>query len=601
MDKLKTKQQKMVEEAEKLARETARKQAQLRRIEKERLLRRTVFETICELSETVSEEILLQKVFIYKFQLNNLDVNSWWEMVEERFLDHLCGFPLCSNKVVMKQLSLYRIDRKNKKVVFIFLLNSSNDYLDGYVCVSLQIFERCTETQKFCGEKCFRRSAYVISQLADEPLWIRGSHCGRYLNFALIFSVFFMISLNPPPTQKPVEQTVAKQPINVEFVRERSVVMKLSDLHIGESAETDDEKSEEDEDIYSGLQSKDNEERMWELSKQMRSCAVGSQKASQAPEPSKNVSANSERKLDNHEEGVCTRIVSSDKKNDDESHDKIPDSNKKTSPQSNTSTKQQPKEEAMLSFEEKMAKLKARCSAIKQKQRTPKIVEAKPLDMLRYAKLAEKAFEEFEKIAKKFWELNVLNVFRQWVGKATLLYLQKRGTLTIFDDEALTEVEAIFMQFCAGDRKLPGKGRDGEGDVILPRVHKYDQALARRDVLYESLLPSWHSFERDIEVEDCAHRAYPLISTFTLSADNVNLDKCEARLAVAFIFRLLAHCDTDLLDVYFPTNKCVNSSFAKYLENIECPMSVFNRMIKDVMDRIASLSSDQEQEHSDVH
>ncbi|VDM34904.1 unnamed protein product, partial [Toxocara canis] len=32
-------------------------------------------------------------------------------------MGHLCGFPSCSNATEMKPMSMYRIDRKNKKVI----------------------------------------------------------------------------------------------------------------------------------------------------------------------------------------------------------------------------------------------------------------------------------------------------------------------------------------------------------------------------------------------------------------------------------------------------------------------------------------------------
>uniref|UniRef100_A0A914RH32 RNA polymerase II subunit B1 CTD phosphatase RPAP2 homolog n=1 Tax=Parascaris equorum TaxID=6256 RepID=A0A914RH32_PAREQ len=109
-----------------------------------------------------------------KFKLNNLDVSSWWEVVEERFLSHLCGFPTCSNTVEMKPMSIYRIDRKQMKA-----------------SVQIAIFERCTEKQKFCSKDCFLRSAFVLSQLAEEPLWIRG-----YRQRSLSVFFIFFLSLN---------------------------------------------------------------------------------------------------------------------------------------------------------------------------------------------------------------------------------------------------------------------------------------------------------------------------------------------------------------------------------------------------------------------
>lgn len=68
-------------------------------------------------------------------QLNNLDQSSWMEVVEERYLGRMCGFPLCTNPVQVKNAQKYRIDLKNKKVggFLIFatnVLRSQNAVLD---------------------------------------------------------------------------------------------------------------------------------------------------------------------------------------------------------------------------------------------------------------------------------------------------------------------------------------------------------------------------------------------------------------------------------------------------------------------------------------
>ncbi|VDN19554.1 unnamed protein product [Gongylonema pulchrum] len=73
------------------------------------------------------------------------------EVVEERYISKICGFPLCSNPVEVKFSQKYRIDVKNKKV-----------------------YERSAEVDKFCCQNCFLRSAVLRAQLDTEPLWIRG-------------------------------------------------------------------------------------------------------------------------------------------------------------------------------------------------------------------------------------------------------------------------------------------------------------------------------------------------------------------------------------------------------------------------------------------
>lgn len=51
-----------------------------------------------------------------QFQVHNLDVVSWDEVVEERDIGGLCGLPVCSNNARPKTNQKYHIDRKVKKV-----------------------------------------------------------------------------------------------------------------------------------------------------------------------------------------------------------------------------------------------------------------------------------------------------------------------------------------------------------------------------------------------------------------------------------------------------------------------------------------------------
>ncbi|MCP9263199.1 hypothetical protein DINM_006539 [Dirofilaria immitis] len=84
-------------------------------------------------------------------KLNSLDRSSWMEVIEERYLGRMCGFPLCTNPVEVRNVQKYRIDLRNKKV-----------------------FEQSAVINKFCSRSCFLRFIAVRSQLKTEPLWIRG-------------------------------------------------------------------------------------------------------------------------------------------------------------------------------------------------------------------------------------------------------------------------------------------------------------------------------------------------------------------------------------------------------------------------------------------
>lgn len=84
-----TSSKKAAEDVNKLKKAMAEQQE---RIRMEKARRRKVFEAICVLSDPVSAEILIE-------QMRVLDVLSWNEVVEERFLSRLCGYPICEQEI----------------------------------------------------------------------------------------------------------------------------------------------------------------------------------------------------------------------------------------------------------------------------------------------------------------------------------------------------------------------------------------------------------------------------------------------------------------------------------------------------------------------
>ncbi|CAG9535073.1 unnamed protein product [Cercopithifilaria johnstoni] len=178
---------------------------------KEQQLRKAVYDTIVALSDCVVETTL-QKL------LNNLDQSSWMEVIEERYLGRMCGFPLCTNPVEVKNSQKYRIDLKNKKV-----------------------FERSAEIDKFCCEDCFLRSVAVRAQLETEPLWIRGNERVK------------VFDLNATNIRQQQQNTC-----DFEFNEDQQLITSLEILKIGDIVESDDE--DNDDEIKTDEEKRDDEE-----------------------------------------------------------------------------------------------------------------------------------------------------------------------------------------------------------------------------------------------------------------------------------------------------------------------------------------------------
>uniref|UniRef100_A0A914VLM8 RNA polymerase II subunit B1 CTD phosphatase RPAP2 homolog n=1 Tax=Plectus sambesii TaxID=2011161 RepID=A0A914VLM8_9BILA len=107
-------------------------------------LRRTVYDTIIALSDPISNDVLQSKLHL-------LDVQSWHEVVEERYLGRLCGFPTCSKKVHVELKQKYKINRQSKKV-----------------------YDSSAEELKFCSKECLAKHQYVLTLVESQPLWLTG-------------------------------------------------------------------------------------------------------------------------------------------------------------------------------------------------------------------------------------------------------------------------------------------------------------------------------------------------------------------------------------------------------------------------------------------
>ncbi|XP_065896756.1 putative RNA polymerase II subunit B1 CTD phosphatase rpap2 isoform X1 [Dysidea avara] len=83
-----------------------------------------------------------------------LDPDHYERVSEERYLDHLCGYPLCDNHVD-KVDRPYHISVKTKKVY------------------------ELTERKQFCSGWCYKASKYFSAQLDPTPLWARGNDKSR--------------------------------------------------------------------------------------------------------------------------------------------------------------------------------------------------------------------------------------------------------------------------------------------------------------------------------------------------------------------------------------------------------------------------------------
>lgn len=83
------------------------------------------------------------------FQLIHLNQAHYDDIVEERSISMLCGYPLCDITLADIPKQQYIISKTQNKVFDI------------------------TERKKFCSNKCYKSSVYLKEQILTTPLWVR--------------------------------------------------------------------------------------------------------------------------------------------------------------------------------------------------------------------------------------------------------------------------------------------------------------------------------------------------------------------------------------------------------------------------------------------
>ncbi|XP_061549103.1 putative RNA polymerase II subunit B1 CTD phosphatase rpap2 isoform X1 [Phycodurus eques] len=126
------------------AEEEARRRDVIRETLRERLeLEKRALQVVQRLIEdSVSDDFLLDCAKL-------ITAANYKDVVEERFITKLCGYPLCANKLGKIPKQQYKISTKTNKVYDI------------------------TERKSFCSNFCYKASKEFELQISKTPLWLR--------------------------------------------------------------------------------------------------------------------------------------------------------------------------------------------------------------------------------------------------------------------------------------------------------------------------------------------------------------------------------------------------------------------------------------------
>lgn len=82
-------------------------------------------------------------------QLTHINQSHYDDIVEERAIMKLCGYPLCDGELVDVPTKQYHISVTQNKVYDI------------------------TQRKNYCSSQCYKSSEYLKEQLLTTPLWVR--------------------------------------------------------------------------------------------------------------------------------------------------------------------------------------------------------------------------------------------------------------------------------------------------------------------------------------------------------------------------------------------------------------------------------------------
>ncbi|ALC38324.1 CG34183, partial [Drosophila busckii] len=100
-----------------------------------------------EIVVTLMEPHIEESAFLA--MLCEIGPENYNDIVDERHINKLCGYPLCSATVIKVPTKQYQICAAKNKVYDI------------------------TERKKFCSGHCFKASEFIKSQIPTSPLWLR--------------------------------------------------------------------------------------------------------------------------------------------------------------------------------------------------------------------------------------------------------------------------------------------------------------------------------------------------------------------------------------------------------------------------------------------
>lgn len=93
--------------------------------------------------------LLIFIAILFSRQLIHINRSHYDDIVEERSIVRLCGYPLCDHTLTDVPKQQYVVSRTKNKVYDI------------------------TERKKFCSNKCYKSSIYLQEQILTTPLWVR--------------------------------------------------------------------------------------------------------------------------------------------------------------------------------------------------------------------------------------------------------------------------------------------------------------------------------------------------------------------------------------------------------------------------------------------
>lgn len=473
------------------------------------------------INSSVTEEYLLKCV-------PEINQSHFDDVVEERFITHLCGYPICSTRLSEKDIpkQKYRISTKTNKVYDI------------------------TARKSFCSNLCYKSAMYIKKQMLTSPLWFRE------------YEVIPSFRLLPSDTQGSLGEEVDVSIIDKVKIKEKSFA-SFKDFANATLQEISPDKNNENNPIQSNEST--SLSRQEELN--IINCTEGinnttaehnvKHNTNPIENTEKEENNNQTKTLENHTIKPRTSSLNIIGAIIEKTEEKLPPIEAPVSIKKKTKEKHKNTIPVLVvEIEKSIAEWFTLDTLIYLfgEEKVKNMVTEKGDDIKDYLNNMENrvaytsnTYDQYQQLCRK---LNILELEdKKFDARNIPRETKPLPDYTILKEES-KKLQLKVKAYYSGTTEISETTEPEDEDQVikqLPLVEKHAQNAIRRRILLQQLNKFWSDILRSLGIESrITSDIAPLINTFNLKANNVMFKPIQWTLITLIIIKLLSFRDEEL-------------------------------------------------------